>query len=104
MPAPTRAAARLAVPPLPPELSRLPEGSLGVYGPVVAHQCDHAGVPIQRYMTILLECSGGAWLLRRLVTSVSKGSASAGQLVEMPITADDARRWLVEHQVSESRA
>lgn len=104
MPAPITVAARSAVLQLPPELSRLPDDSLCVYGPVVASQCDHAGIPIQRYVTILVECKGGAWLLRRMVTGVSNSPGSAVQLVEMKITADDARRWLADNPVvSESR-
>lgn len=106
MPSLTNAAARPSAPPLPPELSQLPEGSLRVYGPVAASQCDHTGRPIQRYVTILVECQGGEWLLRRIVTSVGNNAGTVPRLVEMKITADDARRWLVDNPeaTSESRA
>ena len=74
-----------------------------MHGPVRARQCDHVGVPIQEYVTILVECSGGNWLLRRLVSNV--GSAGAGQLVEMTITPADAARWLTDHNlVSEKQS
>ena len=97
-------AARPAAVQLPPELSRLPDESLRAYGPVVASQCDHAGRPIQRYVTILVECQGGVWLLRRSVTGVNS-PGSAARLVEMTITADDARRWLADNpSAAESRA
>jgi len=97
MPSLTNAAARPSAPPLPPELSQLPEGSLRVYGPVVASQCDHAGRPIQRYVTILVELQGGEWLLRRVVTSAGNNAGTVPRLVEMKITADDARRWLADN-------
>lgn len=101
----TSAAARLKVFDLPPELSLLPERTLQVYGPVVAQQCDHAGQPIQRYVTFLVECSGGQWLLRRLVTNLGKSSVDSQRHIEMKITPDDARRWLADSQIPlESRA
>jgi hypothetical protein len=96
----TSAAARLKVFDLPPELSRLPERTLQVYGPVVAQQCDHTGFPIQRYVTFLVECSGGKWLLRRLVTNLGKSPTNPEQVIEMAITADDARRWLADSQIA----
>ena len=97
MPSLTNAAARPSPLPLPPELSHLPEGSLRVYGPVAASQCDHTGRTIQRYVTVLVECKGGECLLRRLVTSVSSNPGTVPRLVEMKITADDARRWLTDN-------
>lgn len=97
MPSLTNAGARPSPLPLPPELSQLPEGSLRVYGPVAASQCDHTGRPIQRYVTILVACQGGEWLLRRVVTSVSGSPGTVPRLVEMKITADDARRWLADN-------
>ena len=104
MPNLTNVAARPSALPLPPELSQLPEGSLRVYGPVVASQCDHAGRPIQRYVTILVECQGGEWLLRRVVTSVSSSPGTVLRLVEMKITADDARRWLADNPEAGSKS
>jgi len=77
----------------------LPADSLHVYGPIAASQCDHAGVPIQRYVTILVQCQQGAWLLQRAVTDLSM-PGQAARLVEMKISADDARRWLSDHQIS----
>jgi hypothetical protein len=97
MPSLTNAAARPSSLPLPPELSPLPKGSLRVYGPVTASQCDHTGRPIQRYVTILVESQVGLWLLRRLVTNVSSSPGILPRLVEMKITADDARRWLADN-------
>ena len=104
MPSLTNAAARPSALPLPPELSQLPEGSLRVYGPVAASQCDHAGHPIQRYVTILIECQGAVWLLRRVVTSVGNNTGTVPRLVEMRITADDARRWLAGNPEAGSRS
>ena len=90
---------------LPKELSPFPKEALRIYGPVTASQCDHAGVPIQRYLTVLVECRGNAWQLRRTVTNLSGASGTAPRLVEMNVSADDARRWLTQNQsVSESRA
>ncbi|MCE9527855.1 MAG: hypothetical protein K8R36_17570 [Planctomycetales bacterium] len=82
----------------PKELSQLATESLRLYGPVIAQQCDHTGIPIQRYVTTLVECRSGEWLLRRLVTSVGKSPVGPGQVVEMKIAAGDALRWLAENQ------
>ena len=92
-------AARTDIHELPPELSRLPSEALRIYGPVVAQQCDHAGIPIQRYVTTLVKCHEGTWLLRRLVTSISKSPVGPGQVVEFKIATADARRWLAENQI-----
>src|SRR5262245_32314129 len=98
MPAQSRASSRPVTPALPPELSPLPPDSLHVYGPVVASQCDHSGLPIQRYVTVLVQCQRGAWLLRRAVTDLSTPS-QAVRHVEMELSAEDARRWLSDNRV-----
>jgi hypothetical protein len=104
MPSLTKAAARPSPSPLPPELSQLPEGTLRVYGPVTASQCDHTGRPIQRYVTILVARQGGEWLLRRVVTGVSSSPGAVPRLIEMKITADDARRWLADNPEATSQS
>ena len=93
------AAARSDIHALPPELSRLPSEALRVYGPVIAQQCDHTGFPIQRYVTTLVECQNGEWLLRRLVSSLRRSSVGTEKVVEIKVARTDARRWLAENQI-----
>jgi hypothetical protein len=93
------AAAHTDIPELPPELSQLPSEALRVYGPVIAQQCDHAGIPIQRYVTTLVECQSGEWLLRRLVSSLRRSSVGTEKVVEIKVAPADARRWLAENQI-----
>ena len=93
------AAARTDIRELPSELSQLPSKALLTYGPVIAQQCDHTGIPIQRYVTTLVEFQNGEWLLRRLVTSLGKSFVGSGKIVEIKVASADARRWLAENQM-----
>lgn len=68
---------------------------LDVWGPVITTQYDCDGItPLQKYLTLLVNCEGGRWFIVRRVDNVRRGEDWPSPPFCFEIRVAEALQWL----------